>query len=147
MKNLQKGLQGSFYDLEYSIEALSSMKDSEQHVKNVQELLKNAVFVKQQIDYVESLKPKPEGEKSTKAASVSKRKFHRFSGSFDLPSSFIPQSISTVSSSASSDFRDIKSIISNMTTSSSTRKSRTGSLSISSSSGSSDVLSNDPNVN
>lgn len=49
--SLQKSIQGSSFDTEYAINALKDMSASEQHFTSIQELMKNAVFMKQQIHY------------------------------------------------------------------------------------------------
>ena len=130
-------MQGTYYDLDYSIGALKSMHGCEKHFKNVEDLLKNSLFVKQQLDYQESLKTKSNistnSNQTTDSMPVGARKktFKRFSGSFDLPSSLIPASIAHVSSSASADLKDLKSVITQITSGSSpvTTRNRTGSLS------------------
>lgn len=91
-------LQGKCYDLEYSVSALKSIQGSQQHFLNIQELIKNAMFMKQQLSYEESLKT----DKKTQPSM-----YQRFSGSFDLPSSFLP-SMSGLSTSLSAS-ADLKS--------------------------------------
>uniref|UniRef100_A0A131Y1Q6 BLOC-1-related complex subunit 8 n=1 Tax=Ixodes ricinus TaxID=34613 RepID=A0A131Y1Q6_IXORI len=66
-------LRGKCYDLDYSIGALKGFQQSKQHLDNIQELLKNAVFVKQQLAH---------GEARQLARRPSR--LQRLSGSFDL---------------------------------------------------------------
>ncbi|XP_055295952.1 BLOC-1-related complex subunit 8 homolog [Sitodiplosis mosellana] len=49
VEHLQRGLQGRCYDLEYSLSAIKSVDKSDETFKNVQELLKSAIFLKQQL--------------------------------------------------------------------------------------------------
>jgi hypothetical protein len=49
--SLQKIIQGSCFDTEYAISALKDIQSSQTHFTNIQELLKNAMFMKQQIQY------------------------------------------------------------------------------------------------
>uniref|UniRef100_A0A2R5LH02 Uncharacterized protein n=1 Tax=Ornithodoros turicata TaxID=34597 RepID=A0A2R5LH02_9ACAR len=130
MNDARRDLQGKCYDLEYSISAVRSFQQSAQHLSNVQDLMKNAIFMKQQLIHSEAqTSPAP-----TKRAS----KIHRFSGSFDLPNSFLPSGLST-SLSVGSDIKS--SPVSLRSTSSSPRRPRTSSVS---SSHSSKVLSSTP---
>uniref|UniRef100_A0A182Q9D2 Uncharacterized protein n=1 Tax=Anopheles farauti TaxID=69004 RepID=A0A182Q9D2_9DIPT len=55
---LQQDLQGKCYDMEYAIGAVKDIEAADTSLKNVQELLKNAIFLKQQLKYVESRRPK-----------------------------------------------------------------------------------------
>ncbi|XP_067122480.1 BLOC-1-related complex subunit 8 homolog [Centruroides vittatus] len=98
VNTVHQELQGKCYDLEYSVSALKSIQGSQQHFLNIQELIKNAMFMKQQLSYEESLKT----DKKTQPSM-----YQRFSGSFDLPSSFLP-SMSGLSTSLSAS-ADLKS--------------------------------------
>jgi len=136
---VQKNLQGNAYDLEYSISALKAMNGTEKHFQNIQELLKNSLFMKQQLDYDENVRMRVAAAHSQQtnigvAPNAATRAFHRFSGSFDLPSSFIPASIASVSASASADLKDLKSVISQFASGAHTvsKRDRTHSLSTSS---------------
>jgi len=139
MKKIQNRLKGNFYDLEYSISAIKSMYGTESHFQNIQELLKNSLFLKQQLDYEENVRMRVSAMSSTGSASgpinaPNRRTFQRFSGSFDLPASLIPSSIMSVTSSASADLKDLRSVISQMATPPSVAKrNRTSSLSSASS--------------
>lgn len=66
---LKEELQGVCYDLEYSVDAVKSIDAAEEPLKNIQELLKNAIFLKQQLKYEETRKKKD----STSKDSVYKR--------------------------------------------------------------------------
>lgn len=110
MRKLSKHLQGCCYGLDYSVTAIKSMEKSIAHFQSIQELLKNSVFVKQQLNYEESLKERIKCSQATAgaasggissgaasgatvvtrqrdgAASTKRSPFQRFSGSFDIPS-------------------------------------------------------------
>ncbi|CAG2061435.1 unnamed protein product [Timema podura] len=55
---LHHELQGRCYDVEYAVGAVKSMEGAEESFNNIQELLKNAVFLKQQIKYEEARRTK-----------------------------------------------------------------------------------------
>ncbi|XP_035912871.1 BLOC-1-related complex subunit 8 homolog [Anopheles stephensi] len=61
---LQQDLQGKCYDMEYAISAVKDIEAADTSLKNVQELLKNAIFLKQQLKYVESRRPKKDTNSS-----------------------------------------------------------------------------------
>jgi len=48
---LHKKVQGNCFDTEYAVNALNSMQASRTHFQSIQDLLKNAMFMKQQIQY------------------------------------------------------------------------------------------------
>ncbi|XP_055639470.1 BLOC-1-related complex subunit 8 homolog isoform X2 [Toxorhynchites rutilus septentrionalis] len=75
---LQQDLQGKCYDMEYAIGAVKEIEAADQSFKNVQEALKNAIFLKQQLKYVESRRPKKDSNSSV---------YKRFSAhiTLDLP--------------------------------------------------------------
>nr|XP_022329501.1 BLOC-1-related complex subunit 8-like isoform X2 [Crassostrea virginica] len=52
----QQKVQGASFDTEYATHAVKSLHKSGVHFQNIQELLKNAMFMKQQIDYEEDRK-------------------------------------------------------------------------------------------
>ncbi|XP_046404307.1 BLOC-1-related complex subunit 8 homolog isoform X2 [Ischnura elegans] len=56
VKRLHQDLQGRCYDMEYAVGAVKSMEGAEQHFLNIQDLIKNAVFHKQQLKYEETRK-------------------------------------------------------------------------------------------
>lgn len=62
---LKEELTGCCYDLEYSVEAVKSIDDAEEPLKNIQELLKNAIFLKQQLKYEETRRKRDSGTKES----------------------------------------------------------------------------------
>ncbi|XP_061192291.1 BLOC-1-related complex subunit 8-like isoform X2 [Saccostrea echinata] len=52
----QQEVQGASFDTEYATHAVKSLHKSSVHFQNIQDLLKNAIFMKQQIDYEEDRK-------------------------------------------------------------------------------------------
>jgi len=62
---LQQELQGKCYDLEYAVGAVKSIQAAETPVQNIQELLKNAIFLKQQLKYEENKKAKKEASSNS----------------------------------------------------------------------------------
>jgi BLOC-1 related complex subunit 8 len=67
---LKEELQGVCYDLEYSVDAVKSIDAAEEPLVNIQELLKNAIFLKQQLKYEETRRKK---DSSSNKDSVYKR--------------------------------------------------------------------------
>jgi BLOC-1 related complex subunit 8 len=62
---LQQDLQGKIYDLEYAISAVKCIEPADQSLRNVQELLKNAIFLKQQLKYEETRRIKKDSSNSS----------------------------------------------------------------------------------
>lgn len=60
VKRLNQQLQGAFYDAEYGLETVQAMERAAPHLNNVQELLKNAIFLQQQLKYEQSRRTKRE---------------------------------------------------------------------------------------
>lgn len=115
MRKLKKGLQKCCFGIDYSIKTLKSMDSSVQHFQNMQELLKNALFMKQQLDYEANVKARVRAKQSGvsgAAAAGKKSAFQRFSGSFDIPAALITSSFSGISNSASADLKELKSALS-----------------------------------
>lgn len=128
MKKVRRNLQGCCYGVDYSINSIKQMEGSTVHFQNIQELLKNALFIKQQLDYEENVRARvrakqqqqqkavlrPERAASSNASnpSVKRTAFQRFSGSFDIPATIFTSSISSMSTSASSDFKELHSALS-----------------------------------
>ena len=114
MKKVRKNLQNCCYGVDYSIKALKSMDSSVQHFQNIQELLKNAVFMKQQLDYEANIRARVRAkqQQSLGATSAKKSAFQRFSGSFDIPAALITSSLSGISNSASADLKELKNALS-----------------------------------
>ncbi|XP_045481597.1 BLOC-1-related complex subunit 8 homolog [Harmonia axyridis] len=55
---LHQELQGRCYDIEYAVCAIKSMDNADESFKNIQDHLKNAIFLKQQLKYEESRRKK-----------------------------------------------------------------------------------------
>ncbi|XP_014256436.1 BLOC-1-related complex subunit 8 homolog [Cimex lectularius] len=55
---LNQELQGRCYDVEYAVSAVKSVENAEESFDNTQKLLRDAVFFKQQLKYIESRRPK-----------------------------------------------------------------------------------------
>ncbi|XP_014102627.1 BLOC-1-related complex subunit 8 homolog [Bactrocera oleae] len=77
---LQTNLQGHCYDMEYAVGAVKGVEHSEAIFKNIQEMIKTSIFLKQQLKYGE-LKNK------SKKDSTSNSVYKRFSAhlTLDLP--------------------------------------------------------------
>jgi len=58
VKRLNQQLQGAFYDAEYGLQTVKSMEGAVPHLTNIQELLKNAIFLQQQLKYEQTRKNK-----------------------------------------------------------------------------------------
>ncbi|CAE1249087.1 MEF2BNB [Acanthosepion pharaonis] len=56
VQEIQQNVQGACFDTEYAKNAVNAMQNSRIHFQNIQDLLKNAMFMKQQIEYEESRK-------------------------------------------------------------------------------------------
>jgi len=78
VKRLNQQLQGAFYDAEYGLQTVKSMEGALPHLTNIQELLKNAIFLQQQLKYEQTRKSKRE------AGSIYQR-FSAHINSVDLP--------------------------------------------------------------
>ena len=63
--SLQQDLLGHCYDMEYSVGAVKSIERSEDTFKNIQEMLKNAIFLKQQLKFEETRRGKKESSQSS----------------------------------------------------------------------------------
>lgn len=51
VQDIQQKVQGASFDTEYATNAVKHLQKSSIHFQNIQDLLKNAMFMKQQIDY------------------------------------------------------------------------------------------------
>ncbi|KAF5297249.1 hypothetical protein FQR65_LT10021 [Abscondita terminalis] len=60
VNKLRQELQGRCYDIDYAVGAIKTMNKAEENFKNIQDILKNAIFLKQQLKYEEARKRKPE---------------------------------------------------------------------------------------
>ena len=126
MKRLHRNLLGCTYGVDYSIKAIKGMKESLVHLQNIHELLKNSLFMKQQLNYEESVKARVRAKQATLGSSniatstnlpsnspgTRRTPFQRFSGSFDIPATLITSSFSGISSSASADLKELKASLS-----------------------------------
>lgn len=65
VQNLKDSLQGCCYDLEYSVEAVKSIEEAEEPLRNIEDLLKNAIFLKQQLKYEETRRKKDNSSKDS----------------------------------------------------------------------------------
>lgn len=60
VKRLNQQLQGAYFDGEYGLETVLAMDRASPHLSNIQELLKNAIFIQQQLKYEQSRRHKRE---------------------------------------------------------------------------------------
>ncbi|KAL3290157.1 hypothetical protein HHI36_023520 [Cryptolaemus montrouzieri] len=67
---LHQDLQGRCYDIEYAVGAIKSMENAEESFKNIQDHLKNAIFLKQQLKYEESRKKRSDSNSVYKRLSA-----------------------------------------------------------------------------
>lgn len=58
VKRLNQQLQGAYYDAEYGLETVKNMEKASPHLNNIQEMLKNAIFLQQQLKYEQTRKNK-----------------------------------------------------------------------------------------
>ncbi|GAB1605217.1 keratin, type I cytoskeletal 9-like isoform X1 [Argonauta hians] len=56
VQEIHQNVQGACFDTDYAKNAVNAMQKSNIHFQNIQDLLKNAMFMKQQIEYEESRK-------------------------------------------------------------------------------------------
>lgn len=85
VKRLNQQLTGAFYDAEYGLETVKGMDRAAPYLNNVQELLKNAIFLQQQLKYEQGRKAKRDTGSSL---------YQRFSAhlsSVDLPDLPVPE--------------------------------------------------------
>lgn len=124
MRKLEKQLSGALFDIEFSIDSVKRMKNSNENFKSTQDLIKNSIFCKQQCDYntlskrrfqqqMEKDHSVDDFRRVTASASGASREakrsaFQRFSTSFEA-------SIEGLASSASVDFKAAISHISQLT--------------------------------
>lgn len=116
MRKLDKQLSGALFDVDFSIESIKKMKNTLSNFKTTQDLIKDAIFHKQQIDY-SVLNKRRFNQQMSKDHSVNdfrkytdnkpdksrQNAFQRFS-SFEATSSNIIEGIA--SSSSVSEFKD-----------------------------------------
>ncbi|KRT78892.1 hypothetical protein AMK59_7841 [Oryctes borbonicus] len=70
VNKLHQELQGRCYDMEYAVCAIKAMDKAENSFKNIQDNLKNSIFLKQQLKYEESRRKKPDGNSVYKRLSA-----------------------------------------------------------------------------
>lgn len=130
MRKVNKQLQSCCHGLDYSIKAIKSMDKCRTHLTNIQELITNSLFFKQQLDYEESVRARVKAKELETArlrdpASQARAKFaQRLSGSFDLPANI---NFTNIASSASANINSVISQIANPS-SPTARKARADSL-------------------
>ncbi|XP_053206362.1 BLOC-1-related complex subunit 8-like isoform X2 [Panonychus citri] len=96
MKKLENQLKGACYDLDYTVKAIKSMEKSKNNFSKIKDLLKDAFFYKQQIDYDNNVRYRVANRGNDQHHK--RQANQRFSGSFDIPSfisSHLPSSPST----------------------------------------------------
>ncbi|CAH1775900.1 unnamed protein product [Owenia fusiformis] len=64
VQDLQQQVQGSCFDMEYAINACKTMEKSSTHFQNIQDLLKNSMFIKQQLEYEHSRRSQAQSKPS-----------------------------------------------------------------------------------
>ncbi|GFN83517.1 Bloc-1-related complex subunit 8 homolog [Plakobranchus ocellatus] len=69
VEDIQEKVQGACFDAEYATNAVKAMQTSAIHFQNIQDLLKNAMFMKQQISYEENRRKTGRPSPSASAAS------------------------------------------------------------------------------
>ncbi|CAG9798504.1 unnamed protein product [Chironomus riparius] len=79
VEKLRNDLQGICFDLEYSVETLKSIEAADEPLKNIQESLKNAIFLRQQLKYEETRR-----KKDTSSSKDSSNIYKRFSAHLPL---------------------------------------------------------------
>lgn len=70
VSKLRQELQGRCYDIDYAVQAIKAMNNADDSFKNIQDILKNAIFLKQQLKYEESRRKKPESNSVYKRLST-----------------------------------------------------------------------------
>jgi len=64
VKRLNSQLQGAYYDAEYGLQTVKALDNAAPHLTSIQELLKNAIFLQQQLKY-EQQRAKTKGRESS----------------------------------------------------------------------------------
>nr|CAI5831503.1 unnamed protein product [Callosobruchus analis] len=70
VEKIHTELQGRCYDIEYAVGALKSINQAEESLKNIQDNLKNAIFLKQQLKYEENRRKKSDKDSVYKRLSA-----------------------------------------------------------------------------
>lgn len=102
MAELRQELRGKCYDLDYAIAALRGFQQSGQHLANVQDLLRNAVFMKQQLSHRESRAAAATAQQNSAGASGRRQQLQQ------RLSLELPQSAARLSSSPSLGAADMR---------------------------------------
>lgn len=55
---MRNDLNGIVFDIDYSLETLKSIENADEPLRNIQESLKNAIFLRQQLKYEETRRKK-----------------------------------------------------------------------------------------
>jgi len=64
VKRLHQQLLGVYYDAEYGLESVKNIDEASPHLSNIQDLLKNSIFLQQQIKYENARKSKKDNDLS-----------------------------------------------------------------------------------
>lgn len=64
VKRLHQQLLGVYYDAEYGLESVKNIDEASPHLSNIQDLLKNSIFLQQQIKYENARKSKKDTDLS-----------------------------------------------------------------------------------
>ncbi|XP_045216348.2 BLOC-1-related complex subunit 8-like [Mercenaria mercenaria] len=67
VQDLQQKVQGASFDAEYAANAVHEMHKSSSHFTSIQDLLKNSMFLKQQIDYEQNRSSKGDSKPQVSA--------------------------------------------------------------------------------
>lgn len=70
VNKLHQELQGRCYDIEYAVGAIKAIDTAEDSLKSIQDCLKNAIFLKQQLKYEESRRKKSDSSSVYKRLSA-----------------------------------------------------------------------------
>jgi hypothetical protein len=79
VEKLRTDLNGIIFDIDYSLETLKSIEAADEPCKNIQESLKNAIFLRQQLKYEETRR-----KKDTTTSKDSSTIYKRFSAHLPL---------------------------------------------------------------
>ncbi|BFZ02106.1 hypothetical protein BsWGS_05144 [Bradybaena similaris] len=74
VEDIQVNVQGACFDADYASNAVKAMLSSAMHFQNIQDLLKNAMFMKQQISYADNRRKFGRPSPSSSFASVDRVK-------------------------------------------------------------------------
>lgn len=80
VKRLNSQLQGAYYDAEYGLQTVKDLDRAIPHLTNIQDLLKNAIFLQQQLKYEQT-----RAKTKTKESSSIYQRFSAHLNSVDIP--------------------------------------------------------------